>query len=111
MLLPSTVIVIVEVPNKLAMGFMRSVRVAPLPEMEILDELLGTSVVLLEVAVILVMEAVPPRLKGSDSAASSLIVWSARSGNETCASNAPISTVDVVSASGPSTRRLKAEPR
>ena len=71
---PLRVIVIVEVPNKLATGFIRSVRVEPLPEIEILARLFGTSVVLLDVAVILVTEAVPPRLIGSDSEASSLIV-------------------------------------
>ena len=66
--------VIVARPERFATGLMRSVRVEPVPEIEILEALFGTNVVLLEVAVMLVMEADPPTLNGSDSEASSLIV-------------------------------------
>jgi hypothetical protein len=111
LLLPLTVTVMVDVPKALATGLTVSVRVAPLPEIEILVGLFGTNVVLLELAVTPVIFAAPPTLKGSDSEPSSLIACAARSGNETCASYAPMSTVSVVSASGPSTFREKPAPR
>ena len=71
LLAPLTVTVIVDVPNKLATGLMTSVLLAPLPETEMFAGLLGTSVVLLDVAVTLVI--VPPTLNGSESEPSSLI--------------------------------------
>jgi len=106
------VTVMVVVPNWFAAGVIDNVRVDTVfgPTTMLA---LGTNVVLLDVAVMVVKGvAASPTLKVNvGSAVSSLVDLSEMSSTEGSASNAPMSTVCVVLASGPSALREKPVPR
>ena len=76
-----TVTVIAEVPERLATGTIVKIRFEPLPVTLRFAGLLGTRVVLLEVAVIEVIEALSRTSNPTTTVVSSLPLVSTRSGN------------------------------
>ena len=104
-----TVTVIVVVPNASNAGVMVSVRVDPLPVIVRFAGAFGTSVLLLDVAVIVPNAvAASPTLKSTGSGVSSVVALSVMSSIVGSASSAPMSTVGVVFASAASRIAIEA---